>query len=116
MEKGTAKENSRYISRRNTIVSGEHLVAIVPLIRILNGASIHAPADAIPAAADRAKHTSRSRAKNHPCHHPLMNTLKIEFYSRHRSPPVFAPIPVFFEKNFYTLAQALTDAILAKIS
>ncbi|MBU4477441.1 hypothetical protein KJ639_03275 [Patescibacteria group bacterium] len=29
---------------------------------------------------------------------------------------LFAPIPVFLKENFYTLAQVLTGAILAKIS
>jgi len=44
--------------RRKPTVSREHLIAIVPLIRVQNGVRIDVPAVVVPVHVDRAKHTS----------------------------------------------------------
>lgn len=63
MEKGLEKENSRQINGRNIGISREHLVASIPLIRIVNRVGIHVPAVAIPIAVDRAKHAKALEQK-----------------------------------------------------
>src|SRR3989339_4650 len=59
MEKRThrkTKENSRELCGRKTVVSGEHLVASIPLIRILDGVGIDVPTIIVPVDIRRAKH------------------------------------------------------------
>lgn len=48
----------RFRAVRKTIVSGEHTVAIVPPVRVLDGVRIDVPAVVVPVHVDRAKHTS----------------------------------------------------------
>ena len=44
--------------RRKPTVSREHLVAIIPPVRVLDGVRIDVPAVVVPVHVDRAKHTS----------------------------------------------------------
>ena len=44
--------------RRKPTVSREHMVAIVPPVRVLDGVRIDVPAIVVPVHVDRAKHTS----------------------------------------------------------
>lgn len=55
---------------RKTIVSGEHLIAIVPPVRVLNSIRVHVPAVVVPVHVDRAKRAGYSRIQNHLYHHP----------------------------------------------
>lgn len=71
-------------SGRNTAVSGEDAVAVVPPVRIRNRVGIHVPVVAVPVDVHR---TKRSRTGDHLCHCPL-STLGIVSYLGPKSPPV----------------------------
>ncbi|MDP1625455.1 MAG: hypothetical protein Q8L64_06940 [bacterium] len=46
------------MSRRKITVSREHLVAIIPPVRVLDGVRIDVPAVVVPVHVDRSEHTS----------------------------------------------------------
>ena len=50
--------------RRKPTVSREHLVAIVPPVRVLDGVRIDIPAVVVPVHVDRAKHTHVSYTRS----------------------------------------------------
>lgn len=58
MEKRLTKENFCYWSRRKIIVSREHLVAIIPPVRVLDGVRVDIPTTVVPVHVDRPEHTS----------------------------------------------------------
>lgn len=64
------KKLSTVLVERKTIVSREHLVAIVPLIRVRDRIRIDVPAVVVPVHVDCAKHPRHYRTSNHHCHHP----------------------------------------------
>jgi len=57
MEKRPAKENFCQ-SRRKITVSREHLIAIVPPVRVLDGVRVHVPTVVVPVHVHGTKHTS----------------------------------------------------------
>ena len=69
------------MSGRKTTVSREHLIAIIPPVRVRHLVGVDIPATTTPVAIDHAKQkqTSISHIQNHPYLHPLKynNELRI---------------------------------------
>jgi len=102
------------VSGRNIRVSGENLIAAVPLVRILNRISIHVPAIAVPVAVDRPEHWHILMQEAVNNHRPL-NILRVESYSGLKSPPASCTNSYIFSRNnFRALMQGLPGATLEK--
>lgn len=96
-------------------VAGKHLVIYVPPVRILNQIGIHIPAITVQVHEHGTKHPCCFHTENHLYHHPL-NILRVEFYLRHKSLPIFCTNSYFFEKKlFILLCKAYPTQLSRKI-
>ncbi len=85
MEKGVNKQNFRFKDGRKKTLAGEHLVLVVPLVRIANRVGLNIPV-AIVGVPVGVHNPELKYAPCHQCHCPL-NILKAVSYLGLQNPP-----------------------------